>query len=284
MTRAITGLDHSILGVRDLEAARVQYERLGFTPTPRGRHIGWGTANYCVMFRHGYIELLGIVDTAQFTNNLDKFLASREGLIGFAFASDDSALAARTLASRGLAFDGPKDLGRALELPEGDVTPRFKLLMLPSETTPGVSAFICQHLTPELIRQPAWLNHANGATDLIGLTVVVNDPPRLADAYERLCGAGSATLTDETLAVRVGGSFLLFCTPDDLGTLHPDATPPAASAPYLAAMTIGVRNLDTTRAMLETRGFRPARDPAGSVRIGADQAHGSILEFRQIAR
>ncbi|MFI5017745.1 MAG: VOC family protein, partial [Dongiales bacterium] len=70
----LTGIDHSLLGVRDLEAARRRFESLGFTLTPRGRHIGWGTANYCIMFEAGYVELLGIVDPAQFTNDLDGFL------------------------------------------------------------------------------------------------------------------------------------------------------------------------------------------------------------------
>ena len=60
--------------------------RLGFTLTPRGRHIGWGTGNYCIMLENGYIELLGIVDPSQFCNNLDSFWRQREGLMGLAFA------------------------------------------------------------------------------------------------------------------------------------------------------------------------------------------------------
>src|SRR3546814_8233762 len=68
--RPIRGIDHVLVGVRDLEAARETYARLGLTVSPRGRHIGWGTANYCIMFPGDYIELLGIVDATQFTNNL----------------------------------------------------------------------------------------------------------------------------------------------------------------------------------------------------------------------
>ncbi len=77
MNGAITGLDHALVGVRDLEAARAAYARLGFTLTPRGSHIGWGTANYCIMFARDYVELLGIVDWSRFTNNLDRFLERR---------------------------------------------------------------------------------------------------------------------------------------------------------------------------------------------------------------
>ena len=62
MTGAFSGLDHVLVGVRDLEAARATWTGLGFNPCPRGRHTGWGTANYCLMFPGDYVELLGIVD------------------------------------------------------------------------------------------------------------------------------------------------------------------------------------------------------------------------------
>src|SRR3546814_13287653 len=57
-----------------------------------------------------------------------------------------------------------RDLKRILEDPEGEVWPRFKLLHMPPEATPGTSAFICQHLTPELVWRPQWCQHATGAT------------------------------------------------------------------------------------------------------------------------
>src|SRR5215831_15468233 len=86
MTNAIAGIDHVIVGVRDLERARADWSRLGFTLSPRGRHIGQGTANYCIMFASDYIELLGIVDPHDFVQNLDTFLDRREGLMAAAFA------------------------------------------------------------------------------------------------------------------------------------------------------------------------------------------------------
>ena len=78
---AISGIDHTLVGVRDLEVARGTWQALGFTVTPRGRHIGWGTGNYCIMLESGYIELLGVVDPSQFLNNLDGFLQKREILL-----------------------------------------------------------------------------------------------------------------------------------------------------------------------------------------------------------
>src|ERR1700739_1865474 len=86
MGSGIAGIAHVIVGVRDLERARLEWSRLGFTLSPRGRHIGQGTANYCIMFASDYLELLGIVDPDDFVQRLDSFLAQREGLMAAAFA------------------------------------------------------------------------------------------------------------------------------------------------------------------------------------------------------
>src|SRR3546814_15132835 len=77
MAHHLTGLDHTLLAVIDLEAARETWRRLGFTLTPRGRHVGWATGNYCIMFPQNYVELLGIAEPGGFTAGLEEMLAAR---------------------------------------------------------------------------------------------------------------------------------------------------------------------------------------------------------------
>ena len=113
LDRQLVGIDHVIIGVRDLEAARARYARLGFNSTPRGRHVGWGTANYCIMFEHDYLELLGIVDAGQFTNGLDRFLERREGLLGLVVGSRDAAATRAAWAAAGASPDEVKAAGPA---------------------------------------------------------------------------------------------------------------------------------------------------------------------------
>src|SRR5487761_999282 len=97
----IVGIDHVIVAVRKLEDAGAAWRRLGFTLSPRGRHIGQGTGNYCVMFPADYIELLGRVDSTDAGDQADSveriatFLGRREGPMGLAFAPAGSAEAAR---------------------------------------------------------------------------------------------------------------------------------------------------------------------------------------------
>ncbi len=276
----VAGLDHVLVGVRDLEGARRAYEALGFVCTPRGRHIGWGTANYCIMFARDYIELLGIVDPSQFTNNLDVFLERREGLMGVAFASADAEASRAALLARGVAAEEPRALARDLELPEGTVQPRFRLVHMDADATPALPAFVCQHLTPELMRRPEWLDHPNGARGIRAVTTVVDDPPALADAYARTFGAGAVTLTDAVLTLHLGGVAFIFANPDDFDLLFDGVGADAASAlPYMAALTVSVGDIGRVAVLLERAGIAAAAAGERSLIVAPEQAAGVVLEF-----
>ena len=280
MSPPITGIDHLLVGVRDLEAAREGYRRLGFTCTPRGSHIGWGTANYCIMFPDDYVELIGVVDRTKETNGLDSFLERREGLKGIALASDDDDGGYAALHAAGIAAAPPRDLARNLELPEGTVQPRFKLVHLPPDATPQLTAFICRHLTPEMVRRPAWLAHPNGATGLRAITVVVEDPPALARAYAGLLGAGAITPTDEMLTARVGRAALLFVRPGDLADLCPELDLDDAPAPpYIAGMTVVVADVAEAARVIGANGVAVAANPGSALVVPPDEACGVIVEF-----
>src|SRR3954453_23581847 len=176
MGNGIAGLDHVIVAVRDLERARMGWTRLGFTLTPRGRHLEQGTANYCVMFGRDYLELLGFVKPDEHAQRLEAFLARREGPMAVAFAPEGPPeAAAEALAALGLHPSEPRALGRQLELPEGTVVPRFSLMTLPPDETPALDCFLCAHRTPELGRRREWLAPPNGVTGLRGVHVLVEE-------------------------------------------------------------------------------------------------------------
>ena len=282
MAHGILGIDHTLVGVADLDQAAMAWTRLGFTLSPRGRHIGWGTANYCVMFERDYIELLGILDPKQFVNGLDQFLAKRgEGLLGFAYGSADNAATRASLAAAGLGVSEVKDLARQLELPEGTALPKFRLVFLEAETAPGVASFVTEHLTPELLRRPEWLVHANGAVGLKGVTVAIDDPVALVPAYERLFGPHSVNRTDDIVTLHVGRHTILFAGREDLEALHPelDLADEDLAEPRIVLMTLASADLDRTIDHL-TFGqieFEQRRD--GAVLVPADMATGAALEF-----
>jgi len=277
MVQPISGIDHVIVAVDDLERARMAWTRLGFSLTPRGRHLQQGTGNYCIMFARDYIELLGVVDAAQGAGGLDAVLRGGEGLRGVAFATRSGDETAAELERRGLHPTPPRDLTRQLELPEGTALPRFKLVSLPSEETPALSSFICQHLTPELVRRPQWLVHPNGVTGVAGITVMVEATEPLRAAYERLFGAGVNT-TDDVLAVHVGGHRLMFATPDDVGVLYPEADI-ALDRALPAAVALTLRSSDLARTADHLTQWHVAHEElaGGTLIVPAAEANGALL-------
>lgn len=201
----ITGLDHVILAVAALEAARDSWRRLGFTVTPRSRHIGWGTANHCIMFAADYVELLGVLDPGQFDNGLaDRLARDGEGLLGIALATGDADQAAAAFAAAGAGAEPARDLARLLDLPEGAVQPSFRLAYPARRDAFGLSLFACEHRTPGLLRRPEWEHHANGAAGILRLDLPQALTDRAAAAWAALAGARR-----EGDSIRIGERFTL---------------------------------------------------------------------------
>jgi hypothetical protein len=283
MRSCIAGIDYLIVGVRDLERARMAWTRLGFNVSPRGRHVGQGTANYCIMFPSDYVELLAIVDPSDFVQRLDTFLALREGPMATAFATTAPPEEVRSaLLARQLHPSEPRTLGCQLELPEGTVVPRFSLISLPADETPGLDSFICGHLTPDSMRRPEWLVHPNGARGLKGLHVLVESTAALLEPYDRLFGIQQVTTTDAVVCVQVGRHRILFSTPDDFSTMHPALDlDPDFPLPGIISLDLGVERCEHTADYLTQWQVAFDEMPDGSLAVPASEANGAILFFSE---
>jgi hypothetical protein len=283
MPSAIAGIDHVIVGVRDLERARIGWRRLGFTLSPRGRHIGQGTANYCIMFASDYLELLGIVDSKDCVQRLDTFLAQREGLMATAFAPAGPIQEVRSvLLNLQLHPSEARPLGRQLELPEGTVVPRFSLISMPPDETPGLDSFICAHLTPELIRRAEWLGHPNGAYGLRSIHVLVESTAALLEPYDRLFGIQQVTTTDAVACVHVGQHRIVFSTPDDFLAMHPALDlDPDFPLPGIISIELAVRQRDQTADRLTQWQIAFDEMPGGSLVVPTSEANGAIVFFSE---
>jgi hypothetical protein len=280
MAAPVGGIDHVVIAVRDLDRTRMCWTRLGFTLTARGRHLQRGTANYCVMFDEDYLELVGVVDRAQDMGGLDVFLAGGDGIRSLAFASRAGDHGASALAAQGLHPGAARDLARQVELADETIVPRFRLISLPPEETPGLDAFICEHLTPELLRRPAWLHHANGAVAVRSVAIVVEATAPLRAAYEKLFGAAAITATDDVLTVHAGAHRLVFATPDDFSALYPEVADVGKRAPpAIMVLTLASRDLDATADHLTQWQVAYEELAEGAVLVPADEADGASLIF-----
>jgi hypothetical protein len=281
--RAIAGLDHLIIGVLDLEAARGQWGRLGFNSTPRGRHVGWATANYCIMFERDYLELLGIVDPKAFSNGLDERLAADgEGLLGMALASADPAATAAAWQEAGLTSAAARPLTRLLESETPPIDLGFTNVMIDAAESAGINVFACHHLTPEPMRRPAWLRHPNGAVGVAGVTVIADDVEPLARLAEQLVGSAAVTRTDRIRTVQTGGAPILLAAPDDAGLLHPAFDLPAsAPTPRLAVLEIAVADTKVTAHFLAQQQVPFIAEKSDALLVEPADATGVHLAFSQ---
>jgi hypothetical protein len=201
--------------------------------------------------------------------------------MGLAFGTDDPAACRDALVRAGAEPEGPKDLKRKIELPEGDQLPAFSLIFPKPAATPDISAFVCHHLTPEIIRRPEWLRHANRARRLISVTIVSEDPVKAALGYLPIFGPDRLKVSDALTVVQTGAGALRFVNPDGLKTLYEALLPlPQYPAPWIAAMKIEVA--DKNRCLDHLRRHNlPVEKTGKGCLVPPEVANGCIIEFVQ---
>ena len=280
MDRHLRGIDHIVVGVRELEQAAAQWQRLGFTTTTVGRHIGWTTANICVMLEEGYIELLTGVEPAAPRHALAELLAQRgEGGLGIALATDDAAGTAAAWRRIGLEVTGPESLARRLRSDGDEIELRFRNVTPRLCELSGLACFACFHETPESLRRPEWLRHANGALRLRSCTILADPPDAVAAALTRLLGNHTVATTDNVITFHLGRQALVVAPVEDVRLFHPElAELEASPLPRLVAAEIEVLDLQTTRRVLERQGIPYSTGPDG-ILLDPAMTHGLAIEL-----
>jgi hypothetical protein len=276
---SITGIDHVLVAVQSLSSAEQTFARLGFTCTPRSDLPEWGITAHSVVFDGNFIDLVAATGTGSGAEQIRDHLAARgEGLMAAALGSPDAQKASAALRHAGIDAAAPVALSRRVETPEGVMAAHCSVVQLPADAMPGVPAFLCQHLTPDVIRRPAWLNHANGARGILSVTVVVEQPAALMAAYDRIFGPASSTPTDDMVTVHTGGGLLFLVTPDGFGQLHPEFDTPPPAPPALVAIEVAVDDIAATERLLIANGV--AFNKMGDhLAVPPADAAGFCLEF-----
>ena len=111
-----------------------------------------------------------------------------EGGLGVVFSTPDAEASHALLGAAGLVApeNALRNLGRVIENgPDGGpVELAFRNVHLADGATPGIPAFLCQHLTPEKMRRPDWLAHPNTARCILSATIVVDDVNAATEALD----------------------------------------------------------------------------------------------------
>ncbi|MCR9256405.1 MAG: VOC family protein [Alphaproteobacteria bacterium] len=264
------GIDHLVLPVRDLEAARDRYRAMGFTLTPRASH-DWGTDNSLVQLDGSFLEILTVAypeklfpevgRTFSFGEFNRDFLERREGFSMLVFEGLDTASEQRRYNDLGFGPWDPFHFERTTTLPSGETaTVAFDLAFATDPALPDARFFTCKQTAPHLFWKREYQRHANGAQRLVDVVMIAEDPPALADIYRRLCGERAVAVTHDTLSVVTLLGRILVLTP--MGMVDRFGVNPAEDCPetpHFAAYTVQVADLDAVGFILANAGIAHIR-------------------------
>jgi catechol 2,3-dioxygenase-like lactoylglutathione lyase family enzyme len=281
------GIDHLVLPVRDLEAARDFYARLGFTLTPRARHP-WGTENSLVQFPGSFLELLSIADASLIPESSGDFfsfgafnrdfLEKGEGASMLVLESADEAADRAAFAAAGLPTFAPFRFERRAQGPDGsERTVAFSLTFTACDVLPGVGFFTCRQHLPENFWSPALQVHPNGARGIAAVVLRTPEPFAAAQFLSAFADAPAQAVAGGAV-IDTGRGTIRVLTQDAGAAEFGLEALPAGHAPRLSGFRIAVHNLDALRARLGKAGVRFAEGPAGPV-IAARDAFGAGLSF-----
>jgi catechol 2,3-dioxygenase-like lactoylglutathione lyase family enzyme len=289
MTTDKRGLDHAVLVVRDLDAARRRFENFGFTTTPPARHP-FGTGNSLVQLGHSFIELLTVVAPDKIVPtspghfsfsafNAD-FLGRREGMSMLVLTSSDARADNTGWAARGLETYAPVDFSRDATLADGTrATVAFTIAFALDPTMPDTGFFVCQQHRPENFWQPVYQSHRNGACDLSRITMVAPDPASHRGFFEAFMPEAAVSFADDSLRVELPRGVIEVLRPQDLARRFAAAAlPDLEPGPRFVAAAVTVAGLDAAEAALTAGGVAFERRGT-SIQVAADRCFGMVLEL-----
>ena len=285
-------LDHVGHFVRDPDAATRALVRAGFAPAPLSVQVNpdpaggapqlTGTGNVTAMFSRGYIEVLFKTADTPLGRELDTALARYSGIHLAAFAVADAGEAHRRLASSGFRVRPLTAMQRPVDTGGEPGTAAFTLARVEPGEMPEGRVQILTHHTEDMVWQPRWLTHPNGAVGLARIVIAVADVEEAADRFARFTGRPARTC-DASRTIALDRGRLELVTADAFTKLYPEC--PIPSLPFVGAYGITVTSLASLDAALSKAGLRSRRmDDTLGVPFPKELGHGVWLFTERLAQ
>ena len=282
------GIDHLVLAVADLEAARRRYAALGFTLTPLARHP-FGTANSLVQLDGAFLELLSVADPAaipphepgrfSFAAFNRDFLGHGEGFSMLVLDSPDARADNEAFGQAGLVTYEPFDFSRIAELPSGETAKvGFSLAFTGHPEIESAGFFVCQQHAPEHFWRPEFQRHDNTARRVEEVCLVAHRPLHFAKFLQAFAGSDQIVASESRVEITTARGTIAVLTGDGFADRYGTAPPRAHRLPILAGYTVGVSDLNPVRAAVERAGVATA-DGDGRLSVVPEDAFGTVLAF-----
>jgi catechol 2,3-dioxygenase-like lactoylglutathione lyase family enzyme len=286
MTR---GIDHLVLCVRDLDAARAFYRRLGFTLTPKALHP-WGTGNSLAQFRGSFLEILAVAEPAKIAPPEPggfsfgwfnaSFLEKREGFSMLVLQTQDARADSRAFQAAGLDAYPPFYFERQAKLPDGtQAMVAFTTAFVADPRMPEAGFFTCQQHSPQHFWRPEYQKHANGALGVTEAMMRAPDPLAFAEFFAGLQDKDAVRPSPGRLDVAMGDGRLTVLDPRGIAARFPGMEfAGAKDGPVFVGYRVKVADLAAAGALLKKNGVAHRRVGDALV-VGPREAFGAAVEF-----
>jgi hypothetical protein len=263
-------LDHVAHFVRDAHSATRALLRAGFAPTPLSIQVNpdlaggapraTGTGNITAMLGAGYIEALFKTSETVLAAELENAMRRYCGLHLVAFAVADAQAAHRQLAASGFRVRPLVHMRRPVSTVSGNGTAAFTVARVePGEMAEGRIQILTHH-TEEMVWQPRWLSHPNGALALQGVLIAVTDVDDAAQRYVRFTGRQATTLPFGR-RIELDRGHIDLVGRETLAQMLPGIAIP--TLPFIGACEIRVASLAKLKESLERANLQSSHRPDG---------------------
>jgi catechol 2,3-dioxygenase-like lactoylglutathione lyase family enzyme len=188
----LTGIDHVIIGVRDLDQAATLFTRQsGLAVSGGGIHPSGGTANRIIVIGESYLELITVHVPEEAQTSMLERLARGEGYLNFVLASDAIEADCCAMRERGITILGPAR--GELRSPDG----RSRAWLRADVERPDMAQhypFLIQHDSSgeeRRFRLAGWQQppeHALGAVAVVSVTLAVADLQEATRRFQHIYG------------------------------------------------------------------------------------------------
>jgi hypothetical protein len=171
---------------------------------------------------------------------------------------------------------GIKPFERNVDTRSGPQMMKALAFSFPPQANPEGLVQIAQHLTPELVLQPRFMQHPNGARKVTESIVCASDPEEYARKYSLYTGydyqrAGGHFAVDFGATSRV-----TVITPEQVARIVPGGVAPAE--PSLVGFTVLVSDLERVADVLARNGV-PFQAAGSRLAVAAADACGCAVLF-----
>jgi hypothetical protein len=139
---------------------------------------------------------------------------------------------------------------------------------------------IAENPAAELLQAQLYMDHPNGAVDLVGCVLCVAEAalPEVERRYEKYTGR-RARIDGPTRVFDLEGSQLTLVADAELAAILPGERAPAL--PAFVAYAVAVREVGVARKLLEENGFSLGVSASGDIFVPAAAALGAAVIFRK---